>query len=149
MTRRKIIGLTLALGASLAGGAGALAVAAHGRGETIMRHVATAVLNDALDEVRATPEQRARVQAAAERVFALVADHRQRRTARLEELLAAFEAEPMDGTRLLALRQGIEGEHAQVADAIGQALVDVHGALPPEQRRLLADYVRAHRHRAH
>jgi Spy/CpxP family protein refolding chaperone len=148
MTRRTIIGL-MALGASLVGGAGVVALAAHGRHETIMRRVATAMIHDALDHVRATPEQRAAVQAAGDRVLALVQDHHTRRPARLEELLAAFEAEPLDRNRVLALRQGIEAEHAQVADAIGQALVEVHGVLTAEQRRLLADYVRAHRHRAH
>jgi Spy/CpxP family protein refolding chaperone len=149
MTRRKIIGLTMALGASLVGAAGAIAFAAHGRHETIMRRVATAMIHDALDHVGATPEQRAAVQAAGDRVLALVQDHHKRRPARLEELLAAFEADPVDRSRILALRHGIEAEHAQIADAIGQALVEVHGVLTAEQRRLLADHVRAHHPRAH
>ena len=38
-----------------------------------------------------------------------------------------------------------EAEHRQVADAISQALVDVHDVLTPAQRKAVADYVRAHR----
>lgn len=149
MTRRTILGLTAALAASLAAGGGALALAAPGRGETMMRRVATAMLGEALDEVRAAPEQRAAIHASADRVFAVLEDHHRRRAARMEELLTVFEGEAVDGDRLLALRRGIEAEHATIADALGQALVEVHGALTAEQRKLLAEHVRAHRHRAH
>jgi len=69
------------------------------------------------------------------------------RTDRLAEALALFEADQVDPARVDALRQQGEDEHRRIAEAVSQALVEVHDVLTPEQRRILADYVRSHRAR--
>jgi Spy/CpxP family protein refolding chaperone len=147
----------LAAGAVVAGtvaaGAGAFAFAraghGHGMHERMMRRVATAMIDDALDATHVTPEQRQTIHATRDRLFSVMEEHRRARRARLDEVLTAFEGEALDTARLQALRQGIEAEHARVADAIGQALGEVHAVLTPEQRKVLADYVRDHRHERH
>jgi hypothetical protein len=71
--------------------------------------------------------------------------HRQTRGGHMDEALALFEADTIDPGRVTAFRTQREAEHRQVADAISQALVDVHDVLTPAQRKAVADYVRAHR----
>ena len=105
-------------------GAAAIAGATHGR-ETMMRRMADAAIDGALDEAQASPEQRAAIHAARDRVFAVVEEHRKGRPARRDELLALFERDRLDD-RLPALRQQIESEHEKIA--------------------AVADYVRSHRH---
>ncbi len=132
MTRRTMIGL--AAGAVLAGtavvGAGAFAFAraGHGMREGMMRRVATAAIDDALDAAHVTPEQRQTIHASRDRLFSLMEEHRRTRQGRLEAVLVVFEGEALDTARLQALRQEIEAEHGRVADAIGQALGAAHDA---------------------
>jgi Spy/CpxP family protein refolding chaperone len=141
-----MIGLAAAAVAGTAvAGAGAFALAGHGMREGMMRRMATAMIDDALDAAHVTPEQRETIHTTRDRLFAVVEEHRRARRARLDEVLAAFEAETLDTARLQALRQEVEAQHARLADAIGQALGEVHAALTPEQRTALAEYVRAHR----
>jgi Spy/CpxP family protein refolding chaperone len=155
MNRRTMIGLVAAAVAGTAvTGAGAFALAGHrmregGMREGMMRRMATAMIDDALDTAHVTPEQRETIHATRDRLFALMEEHRRTRRARLDEMLAAFEGEPLDTARLQALRQEVEAQHARLADAIGQALGEIHAALTPDQRKALADYVRAHRHPRH
>jgi hypothetical protein len=141
-----VIGLSAAvIGSLLAGTAAAIAVG-HGRGrETMMRRMAAAAIDGALDEAKASAEQRAAIHAARDRVFAAIHDHRRERGARLDGMLALFEGERLDDG-LRALRPQIEAEHEKIADTVTAALVDAHAALTPAQRRVVADYVRSHRH---
>ncbi len=60
-------------------------------------------------------------------------------------MLTLFEGDRLDD-RLPALRGQIEGEHARIATAVSAALVDAHAVLTPAQRKVVADYVRSHRH---
>ena len=148
MTRRMVIGIGTVLGATLLVGAGALAWGHGGRGvhHAVMKRVAVAMVDDALDAAQATPEQRAAIHAARDRVFAAVEQHHRSRGARKEEVLALFEADTLDPARVAALRQSAEADHRAIGDAVSQAVADAHQALTPAQRRLLADYVRRHRH---
>jgi hypothetical protein len=59
----------------VAAGAVAFAATGHGR-EMMMRRMAVAAIDGALDEARATPEQRTAIHAARDRVFAAVEEHR-------------------------------------------------------------------------
>jgi len=139
-----VIGLVAGVIGSVAAGAAAFAATGHGR-EMMMRRMAVAAIDGALDEAQASPEQRAAIHAARDRVLAALEEHRKGRTGRLDAVLAAFEGDRFaDG--LPTLRAQIEGEHAQIADAVGAALVDAHAVLTPAQRTTIAEYVRSHRH---
>ena len=147
MRRRTVIGLSAAvIGSLLAGTVAAIAGVGHGYGrETMMRRMAAAAIDSALDEAQASAEQRATIHAARDRVFAAIQDHRRERGARLDGMLALFEAERLDDG-LRALRRQLEAEHEKIADTVTAALVDAHAVLTPSQRRVVADYVRSHRH---
>lgn len=146
MRRRTVIGLSAAAIGSLVVGAAAFAGAVHGPGrEAMMRRMAAAAVDGALDEAQASPEQRAAIRAARDRVFAAIQDHRRDRQTRLDGMLTLFESDRLnDGLR--ELRGQIEGEHGKIADTIGAALVEAHAVLTPTQRKVVADYVRSHRH---
>ena len=163
MTRRMMFGIGAAVTGTLLAGATALAFTGHARHwphhwvgmhrrsamhGAIMRRVATAIVDDALDAVKATPEQRAVARAARDRVLAAVEEHQKGRGARMDEALALFEGDALDAARVATFRRSVEDEHTKIADAVSQALVDVHQALTPAQRKQLADYVRSHRHGA-
>jgi Spy/CpxP family protein refolding chaperone len=142
MRRRTVIGIVAGLIGSIAVGAAAFAAMGHGR-EMMMRHMAVAAIDSALDEARATPEQRVAIHAARDRVFVAIEEHQKSR--RMDDMLALFESDRL-GEDLPALRQQMEAEHAKIATAISAALVDAHAVLTPAQRKTVADFIRSHRH---
>jgi Spy/CpxP family protein refolding chaperone len=149
MKRRTIIGLAAAGVAGLATALTAAGLAFGGGGHAGFRHrvmqrMVTAALDEALDEAQVTPEQRARIHAARDRVFAAVAEERTRRHGRLEEMLQLFEADNPDPAALDALHKQLDAERARTRQTVHDALIEAHGVLTPAQRRALADYVRAH-----
>jgi Spy/CpxP family protein refolding chaperone len=144
MTRRTKLGLMATVGVGLVAAATAFGAWAHGGRPAIMKRMVTAMIEEALDAAQVTAEQRTTIHAARDRVFAAVEDMRRNRGARMAEVLALFEADAIDPARLEALRAQREEEHRQIADVIGQALVETHAVLTPTQRKALADYVRAH-----
>lgn len=115
----------------------------------IMKRVASAMIDEALDAARVTPEQRTAVHASRDRAFAALAEQREARRGRLEQFLALFEGEQVGPGVLEALRARHEEEHRRAADAIGQAVREAHAVLTPEQRRAVAGYVRAQHRRHH
>jgi protein CpxP len=136
--------------AHLSSGAGVLGLplaSAHGGRPAIMKRVMSAMIDDALEAAQVTTEQRAAIHGVRDRVFAAVEQLRQNRSARMEEVLAAFEADTIDMTQLAAMRAQREEQHRQIADVITQAVIDTHAVLTPAQRKALADYVRAHHQR--
>ena len=144
MRRRTLIGLSVAAIGSVVAGATALA-AGHGAGrEAMMRRMAIAAIDGALDEAQASPEQRAAIRAACDRVLAAIQDHRRDRQARLDGMLTIFEGDRLDDG-LRAFRGQIEAEHRNIADTLSAALVEAHSVLTPAQRKVVVEYVRHHR----
>jgi Spy/CpxP family protein refolding chaperone len=144
MKRRTTLGLLAVLSAGLVAGATALAFG-HGGRHGMMKRVVAAAVDEALDEAKVTPEQRATVHAARDRVFAVFEEHRASHRGRLEEALALFEDDRVDPARLDALRQQSEEDHRRMREAVTQALLEIHDTLTPDQRRAVAGWVRAHR----
>jgi Spy/CpxP family protein refolding chaperone len=145
LSRRTILGSLAVVGVGLIT---SVAAFAHGGGPgrpAVMKRFVSAMIDDALAPANLTADQRTQVYAARDRAFATVEAHRQTRGAHMDEALALFEADTIDPGRVTAFRTQREAEHRQVADAISQALVDVHDVLTPAQRKAVADYVRAHR----
>jgi Spy/CpxP family protein refolding chaperone len=135
--------------AGLVGTAGAVAFGAGEGGgfrHRVMRRVASAMVDDALDAAQATPEQRARIHAARDRVFATLEAERANREAHLEAALRLFEADRPAPAALTALHEQAEAARARVRAAAHDAIVEAHGVLTPEQRKAVAEYVRTHLH---
>ena len=149
MKRRTTIGLLALLGAGLLTGAAALAFGGpHSARHAVMKRFVSATIDDALDEAKVTPAQRATIHAARDRVFAAMEQHWQARSGGMDEALRLFEADRIDPAQVATLRQAREEEHRRIADVIEQAIVELHDTLTPAQRTAVADYVRAH-HRRH
>jgi Spy/CpxP family protein refolding chaperone len=146
MKRRTVVGLAAGVAATLAAGAGAMALGTHSGGRpAIMRRMVAAALDEALDQVQVTAEQRAAIHAARDRVFAVVDAERAGRGGHLDAALRLFEADAPDPALVSALHERADAARQRVRTAIHEAVMDVHGILTPAQRKGLADYVRSHR----
>ena len=110
----------------------------------MMKRMISAALDEALDQAGVTAEQRTAVHASRDRAFAAMEAHRPDPAAHREQVAALFESERLDAAQLQALHAQQEQQHQQVKDAITQAIVEVHDTLTPPQRKVVADYVRAH-----
>ena len=130
---------TLLLAVPLA--AGALALAGWGgcchRGEADpakVRARVTARVEDALEDLKATPQQKAQVLAIKDRLladgFALRAGHKDSRAA----LLAAWDEDKPDAAKLHALVDARIDALRKFAHETVDAGLEVHGALTPAQR---------------
>lgn len=145
LSRRTILGsLAVVMGVGLVGAVAAFAHGGAGR-PAMMKRIASAMIDEALEPANVTPDQRAKIYAARDRAFAAFEAHRQTRGAHVAEALALFEADTVEPGRLATFRAQREAEHRQVADAVSQAIVDVHDVLTPVQRKAVADWIRAHR----
>ena len=145
LNRRTILGSLAVLGVGLIG---TVAAFAHGGGHgrpAMMKRMVSAMIDEALEPANVTADQRAKIYAARDRVFATMEAHRQTRGAHINEALALFESDAVDPGRVTAFRAQREAEHRQVGDAISQALTDVHDVLTPGQRKAVADWIRANR----
>jgi Spy/CpxP family protein refolding chaperone len=146
MKRRTVLGLVTAGTLGLAAAGGAIAYGAHGNGRhTIMKRMVVAAIDDALDEAKVTPGQRAQINQIRDRTFAAVEQARAGHKAHLEESLRLFEADQVDPAQVDAFHRQADEERQRMREAIHQAIVEVHGVLTPVQRRAVADYVRNHR----
>ena len=146
LNRRTMLGAVAVLGVGLVTAVAAFAHGGYGgRHGAVMKRFVSSVIDEALAPANVSPEQRTRIYAARDRAFAAVESHRQTRGAHLDEALSLFEADAVDGGRLATFRAQREAEHRQVADAISQALTEVHDVLTPVQRKAVADWIRANR----
>ena len=143
LSRRTILGSLAVLGVGLVTTVAAFAHGGPGRHGAVMKRFVSSIIDEALEPAQVSPEQRAKIYAARDRAFAAVEAHRQTRGAHVDEALRLFEADAVDAGRLATFRAQREAEHRQVADAISQALTDVHDVLTPAQRKAVADWVRA------
>ena len=146
MKRRTVFSLMTAGALGLVAAGGAVAYGAHGGGRhAIMKRMVVAAIDDALDEAKVTPDQRAQINQIRDRAFLAVEQARTGHRAHLEEGLRLFEADQVDPAQVDALHRQADEERQRMREAIHQALVEVHGVLTTAQRRAVADYVRNHR----
>jgi Spy/CpxP family protein refolding chaperone len=110
----------------------------------MMKQMISARLDEAMNQANVTPEQRTAIVAARDRAFAAMDASRPDGRIR-DQMLSLFETDRLDVAQLQALHAQEEQRHQQVRVAIAQAIVDVHNTLTPAQRKIVADYVRAHR----
>ena len=147
LSRRTILGSLAVLGVGLITTVAAFAHGGPGGRHGVMKRFVSSMIDEALEPANVTPEQRTKIHAARDRAFAAVEAHRQTRRSNMDEALSLFEADVVDAGRLATLRAQREAEHRQVADAITQAITEVHDVLTPVQRKAVGDWIRAHRGR--
>ena len=149
LNRRTVLGSLAVAAVGLVTGVAAFAAGGPAGRHGMMRRMITAKIDEALDEAKVTPEQRTAIYASRDRAFAAIDAQRKDRGAHLEDALALFQADRVDPAQLQALHQAHEAEHEQVRNAVTQAIVEVHDTLTHDQRKVVADWVRAHRFGMH
>jgi periplasmic protein CpxP/Spy len=151
MRRRTLFGLIAVPVVALATGAAAITAGwaqgpgGHGMHGRIMRRMVSAALDEALDQASVTPPQRAAIYASRDRAFAAVEAQHPDPRAQREQALALFEAEQIDTAQLETLHAQMEQRHQAIRTAITQAIVEIHDTLTPEQRHVVAQFVRTYR----
>jgi Spy/CpxP family protein refolding chaperone len=146
LSRRTILGSLAVLGVGLVTSVAAIAHGGVGGGRAgMMKRFVSSMIDEALDPAHVTPDQRTKIYAARDRAFAAVEAQRQTRQSHMTEALALFEADTIDPGQVAAFRAQREAEHRQVADAISQAITEVHDVLDPVQRKAVADWIRANK----
>jgi Spy/CpxP family protein refolding chaperone len=98
----------------------------------------TARVDDALDDLDATPAQRAQVGAVKDRMLAAALAQRDARQQTREAFLAEWKADEPDAARLHALVDQRAAELTALAHQAVDAAVEVHDTLTPEQRAKVA-----------
>jgi Spy/CpxP family protein refolding chaperone len=150
MKRRTWLGLAavpvvaLVTGAVALTGAWAHGPGGHGMHGRMMKRMVSAALDEALDQASVTAEQRTAIHASRDRAFSALEAQRPDPRAHREQVLALFEADQIDAAQLQGLHAQMEQRHQAVRTAITQAIVEIHDTLTPEQRRVVAQYVRTH-----
>jgi Spy/CpxP family protein refolding chaperone len=95
-------------------------------------------LDDALDDIDATPAQRTQLQAIKDRMLARVQQLRADRQTTHQTLLAEWKAEKVDRSRVHALIDQRAEELKALAHEAADAAIEAHDALTPEQRAAVA-----------
>jgi Spy/CpxP family protein refolding chaperone len=137
---RKIFGavaavLLVAVGlVALTGFRGGCGAHRHGRDPAEVAAFVTDRVDDALDDVDATPEQRTRIHAVKDRLLAAAQGARAGHREAHEALLAEWKSASPDAARLHALVDARIDELRALAHQGVDAGVEVHGVLTPEQR---------------
>jgi len=142
---------------TLAGGAAGLAAIAvlaafrggcgghsHGRDPAEVAAFVTDRVDDGLDDLDATPEQRQRIHAVKDRLLAEGMKLRGTRGETHREILAQWDSAQPDAARLHALVDARIEEVRAIAHQGVDAAVEVHGVLTPEQRARVSR--KLHRH---
>lgn len=109
-----------------------------------MEKMVTHRVDDALDDLKATPEQRQKITAVKDRLLlgarTLRADH----PATVKEALGLWEASSFDRARALALVDARIDAMRTLAHEAVDAAAEVHATLTPEQRAQVSKRLRRH-----
>jgi Spy/CpxP family protein refolding chaperone len=116
----------------------------HGFKEKMMGAMIQARIDDVLEQIKATPEQRTTVNAAKDRVIAAFKNSHADKGADFEQLITLFAADKLDDSKLEALRADHMQRMNKIADAVVQSITEVHDALSADQRTQLITIVKAH-----
>jgi Spy/CpxP family protein refolding chaperone len=106
----------------------------HGRDPARMAAFVTDRVDDLLDDVDATPDQRTRIHAVKDRVLASAQATREGRREVHDAVHAEWKAAQPDAAKLHALVDARADEFRKLAHEAVDAGVEVHGILTPEQR---------------
>ena len=138
--RGSLVVLTVA-GLALAG----LAGCGHHRPDPAhMEKFVTNRVNDALDDLKATPEQRQKVLAVKDRLLARGKELRGDHQAVVNQALSLWEAQSFDRAAALALVDARLDAMRTMAHEAVDAAAELHETLTPEQRAQLAARLRRH-----
>ena len=117
----------------------------HGRAGFMKDRIAARV-SAALDEIKATPQQRQVVQQAENDIVNAIQAKAQARKGAHQALLTAFAGDTFDGQALQTFADARSQDVKDLSSVIIPSLQKVHDALTPEQRAKLVQLVQEHHH---
>jgi len=126
-------------------GAAVAAGAHHGRAGFMKDRIAARV-SAALDEIKATPQQRQVVEQAENDIVNAFQAKAQGRKGAHQALLASFAADKFDAQALQTFADARSQDVKDLSSVIIPSLQKVHDALTPEQRAKLVQLVQEHHH---
>ena len=150
MKRRTWLGLAAVAVVAVAGAAALTSAWAHGgpgghgMHQRMMKRMVSAALDEALDQAGVTADQRTKVHASRDRAFAAFEANVPDRSAHREKVLTLFEADRIEPAQVQALQGEMEQRHNAIRTAVSQSIVEIHDTLTPEQRRVVAQFIRTH-----
>ncbi len=109
-----------------------------------VKHMVSERVDDVLEQIHATADQRAKVTAAVERAFTAISEGMSDHGAHFDQAIALFTADKIDPSQIAALQAERQAKMQKIGDAVVQALTDVHDALDAGQRKQVAEFVRSH-----
>jgi hypothetical protein len=110
----------------------------------MMRRMISEMLDRALDRASVTPEQRVAVYAARDRAFTAMDAQRPDPMAARDRVLALFEGAQLTQAQLDTAHQQADQQRQVMRAAFDRALIEIHDALTPAQRKIVAEYFRTH-----
>ena len=113
-----------------------------------VKHMVSERVDDMLDQIHATADQRTKVTGAVEQAFTAISSSFDDHGAHFDDAIAVFTADKIDATKLAALQAERQAKMQKVGDTLVQTLTSVHDALDAGQRKEVADFVRSH-HQGH
>jgi Spy/CpxP family protein refolding chaperone len=114
----------------------------------MFRHMIDEHVDDVLDQIHASAQQRDKVHAAVARAFDAIGSQMGDHAAHFDEAIALLTADKIDNAKIDAVRAERLAKMQRVGDAIVQALTDIHDTLDAGQRKQVADIVKSH-HESH
>lgn len=110
----------------------------------LMKHMVMEHVDDVLDQIHASADQRTRITGDVERVFGAISDGMSEHAAHFDDAIALFTADKIDQGKLAALQAERQQKMQKVGDTLVQALGDIHDTLDAGQRKQVAELVRSH-----
>jgi Spy/CpxP family protein refolding chaperone len=146
MRKSIVIGLALGVGVVALSGFGG-GCWHHRHDPERMAEFVTERVDDALDDVNATSEQREKIHAVKDRMLARAKELHGDRAAARATILEAWKADAPDAAKLHALVDERADAMRALAHEAVDAGIEVHGILTPEQRAKLAEKAGRRMHR--
>jgi Spy/CpxP family protein refolding chaperone len=111
-------------------------------GEWLKKRIYSHV-EDALDQVKASPAQKEAVEASLDQVWDAVRAEHEAGAGHMDKALELFESDRLDRAQIDQLRAENQARHQKIGDAVTQAFREIHDTFTPAQRKQLVAWVRA------
>ena len=98
---------------------------------------ATAKIDEVLDELKVTDDQRKQIYASRDKLFTALEDARPDHEEKFTKITTLFEKDELDLREVEALKSEHRERITKVEEAVTQAVVEVHSTLTPDQRKQL------------
>lgn len=114
-----------------------------------VKHMLSERVDDMLDQIHATADQRSKITTAVESAFTALSSGFDDHGAHFDDAIAVFTADKIDASKLAAMQSERQAKMQKAGDTIVQTLTEAHDALDAGQRQQVADFIRSHHGMGH